>query len=176
MKIVQSGAAVCAVGAVVASLVAQPVARADTLRDAMVLAYRNNPALLAARLDEIGIDFAVMYGSASLLYPMIVDDETRVRACRAINRYASAAFEERLLDGLQAAMAAGGEEGPVHAAGLVVVEDVPWPVTDLRVDYDADPVTDLIELWRLWKPQKDDYRVRGIDPTSAPSYGVPGDR
>jgi uncharacterized Ntn-hydrolase superfamily protein len=88
---------------------------------------------------------------------------------------ASAAFEERLLDGLQAAMAAGGEEGPVHAAGLLVVEDVPWPVTDLRVDYAADPVTDLIELWRLWKPQKDDYRVRGIDPTRAPSYGVPGD-
>ena len=89
---------------------------------------------------------------------------------------ASATFEERLLDGLQAAMAAGGEEGPVHAAGLLVVEDVPWPVTDLRVDYAADPVTDLIELWRLWKPQKDDYRVRGIDPTRAPSYGVPGDR
>jgi uncharacterized Ntn-hydrolase superfamily protein len=88
----------------------------------------------------------------------------------------SAAFEERLLDGLAAALAAGGEEGPVHSAGLVVVEDVSWPVTDLRVDYADDPVTDLIELWRLWKPQKDDYRVRGIDPTRAPSYGVPGDR
>ena len=87
----------------------------------------------------------------------------------------SAAFEERLLDGLRAAMAAGGEAGPVHSAGLAVVEDVSWPVTDLRVDYADDPVADLIELWRVWKPQKDDYRVRGIDPTRAPSYGVPGD-
>jgi uncharacterized Ntn-hydrolase superfamily protein len=87
----------------------------------------------------------------------------------------SVAFEERLLDGLQVALAAGGEEGPVHSAGLVVVEDVPWPVTDLRVDYADDPVPDLIELWRLWKPQKEDYRVRGLDPTRAPSYGVPGD-
>jgi uncharacterized Ntn-hydrolase superfamily protein len=87
----------------------------------------------------------------------------------------SAAFEERLLDGLLAALAAGGEEGPVHAAGLVVADDVPWPVTDLRVDYADDPVGDLAELWRVWKPQKDDYRVRGIDPTAAPSYGVPGD-
>lgn len=52
------------------------------------------PALLAERLDEIGIDFAVMYGSGALLYPMIVDDETRIRACRAINRYASEAFAE----------------------------------------------------------------------------------
>jgi uncharacterized Ntn-hydrolase superfamily protein len=89
---------------------------------------------------------------------------------------ASAAFEERLLDGLRAALAAGGEEGPVHSAGLVAVEDVPWPVTDLRVDYADDPVRDLTELWRLWKPQKHDYRVRGVDPTRAPSYGVPGDR
>jgi hypothetical protein len=32
------------------------------------------PSLLAERLDEIGIDFAVMYGSAALLYPMISDD------------------------------------------------------------------------------------------------------
>src|SRR5690349_16029569 len=36
-------------------------------------------------------------------------------------------FETRLLDGLRAALAAGGEAGPVHSAGLVVVEDVPWP-------------------------------------------------
>jgi uncharacterized Ntn-hydrolase superfamily protein len=89
---------------------------------------------------------------------------------------ASTVFEERLLDGLRAALAAGGEEGSVHSAGLVVVEDVPWPVTDLRVDYAEDPVADLIELWQLWKQQKEDYRVRGLDPTRAPSYGVPGDQ
>ena len=89
---------------------------------------------------------------------------------------ASAAFEERLLDGLRAALAAGGEEGPVHSAGLVAVEDVPWPVTDLRVDYSDDPIGGLAELWQLWKPQKNDYRVRGVDPTQAPSYGVPGDQ
>jgi uncharacterized Ntn-hydrolase superfamily protein len=87
----------------------------------------------------------------------------------------SVALEERLLDGLRAALDAGGEEGPVHSAGLVVVEDVPWPVTDLRIDYADDPVADLVELWKLWKPQKEDYRVRGLDPTRAPSYGVPGD-
>ena len=96
-----------------------------------------------------------------------------------LNGYAasdSAALEDRLLDGLRAALAAGGEEGPVHSAGLVVVEDVPWSVTDLRVDWAADPVNDLVDLWQVWKSQKDDYRVRAIDPTRAPSYGVPGDR
>ncbi|MEV0671400.1 DUF1028 domain-containing protein [Mycobacterium sp. NPDC050441] len=86
------------------------------------------------------------------------------------------AFEGRLLDGLCAALAAGGEAGPVHSAGMLVVEDVPWPVTDLRVDHSEDPIGDLAALWQLWQPQKNDYRTRGIDPTQAPSYGVPGDR
>lgn len=88
----------------------------------------------------------------------------------------SAAFEARLLDGLQAALDAGGEAGPVHSAGLLVVEQVPWPVTDLRIDYADDPVADLADLWALWEPQKQDYRVRAVDPTRAPSYGVPGDQ
>jgi uncharacterized Ntn-hydrolase superfamily protein len=84
-------------------------------------------------------------------------------------------LEQRLLDGLTAAMAAGGEAGPVHSAGLQVTEDVPWPVTDLRVDWHDDPVGELQRLWTVWQPQKADYRTRGLDPTVAPSYGVPGD-
>jgi uncharacterized Ntn-hydrolase superfamily protein len=88
---------------------------------------------------------------------------------------AADAFEERLIDGLHAALAAGGEAGPVHSAGLLVADDVPWPVTDLRVDYSEDPIGDLVALWELWQPQKTDYRVRGVDPTRAPSYGVAGD-
>ena len=103
------------------------------------------------------------------------DDEVIAELLAGYADSDAAAFEERLLDGLRAALAAGGEAGPVHSAGLLVVEDVPWPVTDLRVDYADDPIGDLAELWRLWKPQKDDYRVRGLDPTRAPSYGVPGD-
>lgn len=87
----------------------------------------------------------------------------------------AASVERRLLDGLVAASAAGGEAGPVHSAGLQVVEDVPWPVTDLRVDWHDDPIGELQRLWEVWEPQKADYRTRGIDPTAAPSYGVPGD-
>ncbi len=40
---------------------------------------------------------------------------------------------------LAAGLRAGGEAGPVHSAGLIVVSDVPWPVTDLRVDWSEDP-------------------------------------
>ena len=81
----------------------------------------------------------------------------------------------RLIAALRAGLHAGGEAGPVHSAGLIVVGDVPWPVTDLRVDWSEDPIADLSALWRLWRPQADAYRLRALDPAAAPSYGVPGD-
>jgi uncharacterized Ntn-hydrolase superfamily protein len=82
---------------------------------------------------------------------------------------------DRLLAALHAGGTAGGEEGPVHSAGLVVVDRVAWPVTDLRVDWSEDPLADLEHLWRLWKPQADDYVTRALDPRLAPAYGVLGD-
>ena len=85
-------------------------------------------------------------------------------------------IERRLYAGLQAAVAAGGEEGPLHSVGLAVVGDAGWRVTDLRVDWaDEDPIGELGELLDIWMPQRNDYITRGIDPTAAPSYGVPGD-
>jgi uncharacterized Ntn-hydrolase superfamily protein len=84
-------------------------------------------------------------------------------------------FEERLLDALRGALDAGGEAGPVRSAGLAVVEDVSWRVTDLRVDDADDPVAELDRLLGVWLPQKRDYRMRALDPEAAPSYGVPGD-
>ena len=85
------------------------------------------------------------------------------------------AFEQRLLNALGAGLAAGGEAGPVRSAGLAVVEDVEWRVTDLRVDDHDAPLEELQRLLAIWLPQKADYRTRAVDPTVAPSYGVPGD-
>jgi uncharacterized Ntn-hydrolase superfamily protein len=83
---------------------------------------------------------------------------------------------ERLVRALQAGVAAGGEQGPVHSAGLLVVRDVSWPIADLRVDWDdTDPIGRLAGLWALWAPQMDAYVTRALDPAAAPSYGVPGD-
>jgi hypothetical protein len=33
----------------------------------------------------------------------------------------------------------------------------------------------LLNLWENYKPQMNDYLTRAIDPSAAPSYGVPGD-
>ena len=43
------------------------------------------PKLLHARLDDFGIDFAVLYGSRTLTTTAIKDDEVRQVACRALN-------------------------------------------------------------------------------------------
>jgi len=83
---------------------------------------------------------------------------------------------ERLLTAMQAAVDAGGEEGPIHSAGLKIAGKVSWPIVDLRVDWtDSCPVAELAELWRIYEPQLDAYVTRALNPSDAPSYGVPGD-
>jgi uncharacterized Ntn-hydrolase superfamily protein len=89
---------------------------------------------------------------------------------------AEAPLAERLLRALEAALAAGGEEGPIHSAGLLVMAEQAWPLVDLRVDWhDTAPIAALRALWTLWQPQMDAYVTRALDPADAPSYGVPGD-
>jgi uncharacterized Ntn-hydrolase superfamily protein len=83
---------------------------------------------------------------------------------------------DRLVAAMQAAVAAGGEAGPVHSAALVVVGEHTWPIVDLRVDWaEHDPIGQLASLWEAYRPQLQDYLTRALDPTQAPSYGVPGD-
>jgi uncharacterized Ntn-hydrolase superfamily protein len=83
---------------------------------------------------------------------------------------------DRLVAALAAGRDAGGEEDPVRSAGLLVVDDVGWPVTDLRVDWsDGDPVAELAALWERWKPQVRDYVTRALEPNKAPAFGVGGD-
>jgi len=82
---------------------------------------------------------------------------------------------ERLVRALEAGLAAGGEAGPVRSCGLVAVDRVSWPIADLRVDWHDAPIAELRSLWSVWEPQMQDYVTRALDPTTAPSYGVPGD-
>ena len=90
---------------------------------------------------------------------------------------ADAPFARRLLAALQAGLGEGGEAGPLHSAGLLIVrDDVPWPIVDLRVDWiDRDPVAALLATWQVYEPQVEDYICRAFDPNTAPSYKVPGD-
>lgn len=90
--------------------------------------------------------------------------------------HADAHLAERLLRAVESGVAAGGEEGPIHSACLIVADVLPFPLVDLRVDWsDGCPVADLRALWMAYEPQMTDYVNRAINPAAAPSYGVPGD-
>jgi uncharacterized Ntn-hydrolase superfamily protein len=72
---------------------------------------------------------------------------------------------DRLIAAIEAGLAAGGEVSPVRSAGLVIAESVPWPVTDLRVDWHDDPVGQLARLWQIWAPQAESYVGRALRPS-----------
>ena len=84
---------------------------------------------------------------------------------------------DRLIAAMRAGLAAGGEAGPVHSAGMKLVDKVSWPVADLRCDWTEDcPIEAVVTAWDIYKPQLDAYVQRALDPRDAPSYGVPGDQ
>jgi uncharacterized Ntn-hydrolase superfamily protein len=83
---------------------------------------------------------------------------------------------DRLIAAMRAGLVAGGEAGPLHSAGMLMVDKVAWPVAELRCDWTDDcPIENITIAWDIYKPQLDAYVQRAIDPREAPSYGVPGD-
>lgn len=83
---------------------------------------------------------------------------------------------DRLIAAMRAGLKAGGEAGPIHSAGMKIVDKVSWPVADLRCDWTEDcPIENIATAWEIYKPQLDAYIQRALDPREAPSYGVPGD-
>lgn len=83
---------------------------------------------------------------------------------------------DRLVAAMRAGLAAGGEAGPVHSAGMKIVDKVSWPVADLRCDWSEEcPIAAIATAWDIYKPQLEAYVQRALDPREAPSYGVPGD-
>lgn len=85
-------------------------------------------------------------------------------------------FADRLMAALHAGLAAGGEAGPVHSAGLQIMHQLDWPLVDLRCDWTTGcPIGEVAAAWQIYKPQMNAYVQRALNPTAAPSYGVPGD-
>ena len=87
----------------------------------------------------------------------------------------SGSFGTRVLGALVAGVEAGGEAGPLHSAGMLIGGTPSWPMAELRIDWDEDPIARMIAGWAVYEPQIDDYVTRAYNPDDAPSYGVPGD-
>ena len=70
---------------------------------------------------------------------------------------ASEHLAERLLRSLEAGLASGGEEGPVHSAALIVYHQQDFPLVNLRVDWDDETPSNSCENYgkttaRKWAP------------------------
>ena len=114
---------------------------------------------------------ALAQGDACMaLGNLLASPDVPARMIAAYDKAAGANFAERLLQGLEAGLAAGGETGDEHAAGLHVAEIHDWPVVDLRVDWHDEPIAELRRIWELYAPQRAAYESRARSPGSAPSF------
>lgn len=157
-------------GAVDAALAGTPFA---AYRQLLAIG-RDGPPALYSGARALGIVNAAVGADAMAAGNLLGNSQVPAAMIDAFQA-ATGHFGERLLRALRAGLVQGGEAGPVHSAGLLIVREVSWPIVDLRIDWsDDDPVTALDALWQRYAPQIDDYVRRALDPALAPSYGVPG--
>ncbi|MHA6194585.1 DUF1028 domain-containing protein [Pseudomonas wadenswilerensis] len=143
-------------------------------RQVTVIDSHGNVALFTGQ-EALGVHNAVA-GEQCAAAGNLLSGVQVIEAMVAAFEQAHGHLADRLLAAMHAAMAAGGEAGPVHSAALKVAGELTWPLVDLRVDWaDEDPIGQLDALWQAYRPQMQDYVTRALDPTAAPSYGVPGD-
>ncbi|AJK50635.1 DUF1028 domain-containing protein [Burkholderia plantarii] len=143
-------------------------------RQVTVIDGQGRTALFSGK-ESLGLHHAVA-GEQCVAAGNLLSDPKVIEAMVPAFETTPGALADRLIAAMQAAVAAGGEAGPIHSAALKIAGDVTWPIVDLRVDWaEADPIGELDALWRAYRPQMADYLTRAINPTVAPSYGVPGD-
>lgn len=119
--------------------------------------------------------FASAEGRHCVAAGNLLDNEGVPAAMVKAFENAGGSFGTRVLGALVAGIEAGGEAGPVHSAGLLIGGEPSWPLAELRIDWDQDPIARMLAGWEVYEPQIDDYVTRAYNPGDAPSYGVPGD-
>jgi uncharacterized Ntn-hydrolase superfamily protein len=119
--------------------------------------------------DRISSIHAAAQGNAVCAIGNILRSEDVPQAMvEAFGQEPEAHLAERLLRALEAGLEAGGELKQVKSAALVVVHEQPFPLVDLRVELDPQPLAELRFLWELYRPQLELYVRRAIDPDSVP--------
>jgi uncharacterized Ntn-hydrolase superfamily protein len=119
--------------------------------------------------EKIGSIHAAAQGDAVCAIGNIIRNEHVPRAMvEAFGRDPEEHLAERLLRALEAGLAAGGELKQVKSAALLVVHEQSFPLVDLRIDLDAQPLVALRFLWELYRPQAEAYVRRALDPDSVP--------
>jgi uncharacterized Ntn-hydrolase superfamily protein len=119
--------------------------------------------------DRISSIHAAVQGNAVCAIGNILRSEDVPQAMvEAFSQEPEAHLAERLLRALEAGLEAGGELKQVKSAALLVVHEQPFPLVDLRIELDPQPLAELRFLWELYRPQLELYVRRAIDPDSVP--------
>ena len=124
---------------------------------------------------SLGINAEVTANNVAAAGNMLANSDVIQAMVDSFSATSDNELADRLIQALEAGVKAGGEAGPVHSAAVIVATGVSWPTTNLRIDWDENPISKLRELYEVWAPQSQDYLTRALNPNSAPSYGVPGD-
>lgn len=124
---------------------------------------------------SLGINAEVTAKNVAAAGNMLANSDVIQAMVNSFSATSDNELADRLIQALEAGVKAGGEAGPVHSAAVVVATEVSWPTTNLRIDWDENPISKLRDLYKVWAPQSQDYLTRALNPNSAPSYGVPGD-
>jgi len=120
----------------------------------------------------LGLAADVRAADAAAAGNLLADRDVPAAMLAAFGQRPDDSLGDRLIAALRAGLNAGGEISPVRSAGLLIATSVPWPVTDLRVDGDDDPVGQLARLWQEWQPQAESYVARALHPAE-PETGRP---
>lgn len=132
-------------------------------------------AAVFSGVKSLGINAEVTGPNVAAAGNMLANSQVIKAMVDHFNANSEKELADRLIGCLEAGVTAGGEAGPVHSAAVLIATDVAWPSTNLRVDWDEDPITKLRDIYTVWAPQAVDYVTRALNPNAAPSYGVPGD-
>jgi len=124
---------------------------------------------------SLGINAEVTAKNVAAAGNMLANSDVIQAMVNSFSATSDNELADRLIQALEAGVKAGGEAGPVHSAAVIVATEVSWPTTNLRIDWDENPISKLRDLYKVWAPQSQDYLTRALNPNSAPSYGVPGD-
>ncbi|SNT53805.1 Uncharacterized conserved protein, Ntn-hydrolase superfamily [Tardiphaga sp. OK246] len=74
-------------------------------------------------------------------------------------------FARRLLDGVDAGLRAGGETKPIMSAALLIAHRESWPLVDLRVDWEEQPLSKLRSLWDFYEPHQERFVKQVVAPS-----------
>lgn len=137
---------------------------------------RNGPPAIHSGAKALGIWTSAM-GQDCAAGGNLLANDTVPGAMVAAFEAATGALGDRLIAAMRAAVAAGGEAGPVHSAGMLIVDRASWPYAELRCDWieEGCPIEAVARAWEVYAPQAEAYVTRALNPVAAPSYGVPGD-